>query len=71
MAQNLVDEEKLKDLVKATILEVLKERKDLIHDLVEDALEEIGLARAIEEGASTEKASREEVFRILADNRER
>jgi hypothetical protein len=34
-------------------MEVLEERKDLVRDLPEEALEDIGLVRAIEAGEQT------------------
>jgi hypothetical protein len=60
-----VDEGKLKDLLKAAIIEVLEERKDLVRDLLEEALEDIVLVRAIEAGDQTGTVSRDEVFRVL------
>ncbi|MGH9427845.1 MAG: hypothetical protein ACRD2L_16280 [Terriglobia bacterium] len=49
----------------AALVEVLEQRRDLLHDAVEEAFEDIAFARAIEEGASTEIIGREEVFDIL------
>ena len=43
-----LDEEKLKSLFKAAIIEVLEERGDLVREAIEEAIEEIALARAIE-----------------------
>jgi hypothetical protein len=60
-----VDEGKLKDLLKTAILELLEERKDLVHDLLEEALEDIVLVRAIEAGEQTGTVSRDEVFKVL------
>ncbi len=60
-----LDDERLKDLFKTALLEVLEERKDVLRDLIEETLEDIALARAIEQGQRTEEASRSEVFSIL------
>jgi hypothetical protein len=60
-----VDEGKLKDLLKTAILELLEERKDLVRDLLEEALEDIVLVRAIEAGEHTGTVSRDEVFKVL------
>jgi hypothetical protein len=60
-----VDEGKLKDLLKTAILEFLEERKDLVRDLLEEALEDIVLVRAIEAGEQTGTVSRDEVFKVL------
>jgi type I restriction-modification system DNA methylase subunit len=65
MASQLIDEERLKELLKSAIVEILEERKDLVRDLFEEALEDIALAHAIEEGEHSGPASREEIFNAL------
>ena len=60
-----LDEEKLKSLFKAALIEVLEERGDLVREAIEEAIEDIALARAIEEAAGGANVSREEVFEIL------
>lgn len=65
MTQVLVDDERLKALIKTALVEVLEERKDLLRDAIEETLEEIALARAIEEGRRTEDVSRGEVLSVL------
>ena len=61
----LINPNQLKELLKAALVEVLEERRDLIHDVIEEALEDVALARAIEAGESTENVSRDEVFKLL------
>ena len=63
--QTVVNETQLKDLFKTALVEVMEERRDLIRDAVEEALEEIALVRAIEEGRDSGEASREEVFQLF------
>lgn len=63
--QTLADEAQLKSIFKAALVEVMEERRDLIRDAVEEALEEIALARAIEKGKNSETVSRDEVFAWL------
>ncbi len=63
------DDEKLKDLVKSALVEVLEERKDLVRDIVEEAMEDLALARAIEQGLDSESVSRDEVFAVLEGER--
>jgi len=65
MTQAMVDEDKLKDLLKTALVEVLEERRDLVRDLLEEALEDIAMAHAIEAGEQTGTVSRDEVLRIL------
>lgn len=61
------DEQKLKDLLKSALVEVLEERRDLVQDIVEEAMEDFGLARAIEQGLESQPVSRDEVFSVLED----
>jgi ribosomal protein L12E/L44/L45/RPP1/RPP2 len=65
MAENAVSEERLKALLKAAVVEVLEERRELVRDLIEEALEDIAMARAIDEGASTKTVDPAEVYKIL------
>lgn len=64
-----IDEGKLKDLFKAAVIEALEERRDLVKDIVEEAMEDIALARAIEEGVSGESVSRDQVFALLESSK--
>ena len=63
------DEAKLKMLLKAAVVEVLEERRDLVRDALADAVEDIALVRAIEIGSRSKTVSRAEVFKILQKNR--
>jgi len=63
--ESFVSQDQLKELVKAAIAEVLEERRDLLRDVIEEAMEDIALARAIEEGEGTEIISRDAVFNLL------
>ncbi|HLL72374.1 MAG TPA: hypothetical protein VK363_13110 [Pyrinomonadaceae bacterium] len=55
----------MKELFKDALVELFDERKDLLRELVADALEDVALARAIKEGASGGSVARKEVFDIL------
>lgn len=65
MAQTSIEESRLKELLKAAIVEVLEERRELVLDVFEEALEDVALARAIEEGERSPLVSRDEVFKLL------
>ncbi len=69
MSKGPVDDAKLKDLFKAALVEVLEERRDLFRDLLEEALEDIGMRHAIEEGLRGRNVSRGDVFSILKGGR--
>lgn len=60
-----INQEDLKNIIKTALVEVFEERQDLLHDAIEDAIEDVALAHAIEEGEGTELVKREEVFRLL------
>jgi hypothetical protein len=51
--------------MKAAILEVIQERRDFFQDLIAEAVEDIALMRAIDEGIESESVSRDEIFEIL------
>jgi hypothetical protein len=55
----------LKKRVKSALLEILDERPELLRE----ALEDIGLGRAIQEGLKTPSVSREDVFSRLKGKR--
>ena len=65
--ESQLEDERLKALFKTALLEVLEERKDLLRDVIEETLEDIALARAIESGQRSQEASRSEVFPMLED----
>jgi ribosomal protein L12E/L44/L45/RPP1/RPP2 len=53
-----INQNQLKDLIKAALVEVLEERQDLLHKAIAQALEDTALARVIEEGESSELIKR-------------
>ena len=60
-----IDDAKLKDLLKSAVAEVFEERREFVKEIIEEAMEDVALTRAIDEGTSTKAVSREEVFSIL------
>ncbi len=67
MAMTTIDETKLKDLLKAALLEAVEEHRDLVREIVEEALEDIAMSRAIEQGLNSNVVTRGEVFALLED----
>ena len=61
----ITEEAKLKELLKAAVIEVLEERRDLVRDALAEAVEDLGMVQAIKEGSRSALISRDEVFRIL------
>jgi hypothetical protein len=64
-----MDENKLKDVLKAAIVEVLEESSDLLEEMIEEALADLGLARAIAVEENSPTVSREQVFKVLEGKR--
>jgi len=62
------DNGKLKEILKQAIIEAIEEKKELVHDLLIEALEDAAMIRAIQEGEESEAVSRDEVFSILTGN---
>lgn len=67
MAQAELSEAVLKKLLKEAFTEILQEQRHLLHEVFAEVLEDIALAEAIREGQQTEKAAREDIFKILED----
>jgi len=65
MSVTTIDDAKLKGVVKAAVLEVFEEKRDWLADLLGDALLDVGLGYAIQEGEQTPTVSRDEVFQVL------
>ncbi|MBJ7899605.1 MAG: hypothetical protein GC158_06755 [Cyanobacteria bacterium RI_101] len=57
----------LKPLVREVLQELLIQDRETLRDLIYEVMEDIALARAIEEGLDDENVSREEVFALLAE----
>jgi hypothetical protein len=60
-----MDEQTLKAILKAAIVEVLEERRDLVREIIEEALEDAGLIAAIDEGLETDSVNRSDIFPLL------
>ena len=60
-----VDDEKMKNLIKESLLEFIETRRDLFIDLLADAMEDIGMLQAMSEGDSGTLVTREKIFEYL------
>ncbi|MDA8403270.1 MAG: hypothetical protein M0Z56_03610 [Desulfobacteraceae bacterium] len=63
--QTEINESILKQAVKSAILEMLDEKRSIFQDIITEALEDIALSHAIDEGRDSGTASRQEIFNIL------
>ena len=65
MTEISLDNNKLKELIKTAIVELIQEQKEVFSDLLAEVIEDIALEKAIKEGESTDPVSREAIFKIL------
>jgi hypothetical protein len=65
MATVIESDEKLKEVFKSAIVEVLQERQDLVHEILGSIIEDVAFSKAIAEGEETPRVSRESVFEAL------
>ena len=65
MPETVMSEKKLKALLKAAVIEALEERRDLVRDVVDEALEDRAMGRAIAEESQSATIDRSEVYKIL------
>lgn len=63
--ETLVDDIKLKNLMKQAIMEAIEEKKGVVHDLLVEVMEDVATIRAIQEGEDSGVADRDEIFGIL------
>ena len=68
MENIIADSDKLKEVLKQAIIEAMEEKRDLVHDLLVEAMEDLAMIRAIQQGEETEAVSRDEVFKLLKGN---
>ena len=60
-----LNEKKLKTLLKSAFAEALEEQRALVQDIVGDALEDIALVRAVDQGLHSKPVTRAAVYKIL------
>lgn len=65
MATVIESDDKLKEVLKSAIIEVLQEKRELVREILDEIIEDIALSKAIEEGEQTPRVSRESVFEVL------
>jgi hypothetical protein len=63
--ETLFDDRKIKDLFKQAIVEAIEEKKEVVHDLLVEVMEDIAMVRAIQDGEDSSPVSRDDIFQIL------
>ena len=60
-----INDDKTKEILTEIMIDILETRKDLFYDIVIEAIEEIGLANAIQEERQDEFVEEEMIFSLL------
>jgi hypothetical protein len=62
----VIEERRLKVLLKDAVAEVLEERQDILRAAVQESLEDAAMLRAIQTGEKSRPVSRNKIFQRLA-----
>jgi hypothetical protein len=65
MSEITLNTEQLKEILKSAIVELLRENREEVSDLLVEIIEDVAIERAIAEGEKTELISRESIFQLL------
>ena len=63
----VINDEKMKELMKEVIIEMIKEKRNLFYEIILEALEEVALANAIIEGRENNFVSEDRISGLLED----
>ena len=63
--ETLIDDRKIKELFKQAIVEAIEEKKEVVHDLLVEVMEDIAMVRAIQDGEDSGPVGRDDIFHIL------
>ena len=60
-----IDDKKMRDIMKEVIIEMMKENKEGFRNLIVEAMEEVGLAKAIKEGRQNKFINEDKILNLL------
>ena len=60
-----LEERRMKVLLKDAVIEVLKERRDLLSEVMKETLEDMAMLRAIQNGEKSRLTTRKRIFQRL------
>ncbi len=60
-----ISDENTREMLTEILIDLIKTRKDLFSEIIQEALEEVGLANAIAEGRKNEFVPEEDIFSLL------
>ncbi len=62
---SLNDDVRTKELLTEVMVDLIKNKREVLHEIMLEALEEVGLANAIMDGRQNDFVSEDEIFAIL------
>ena len=65
MSSIIIDDQTLRELLKEALIELLQKQPEMLRDALTEAMEDIGLAQAIQEGRNTAVAGKDAVAKAL------
>ncbi|HNR31970.1 MAG TPA: hypothetical protein PKI11_13855 [Candidatus Hydrogenedentes bacterium] len=65
--KTVMDEARLKQLVKEALIDILDERREYLSELLVEAIEDVAMVRAIQEEEHTPEVARDDILRRLDD----
>ena len=60
-----MNDKEIKELIRETFIEMIRENREGLYELVLDALEEVGLANAIKEGRKDKFVDEDRILKLL------
>ena len=63
--ERTIDDKKMRDIMKEVIIEMMKENKEGFRNLIVEAMEEVGLAKAIKEGRQNKFINEDKILNLL------
>jgi hypothetical protein len=60
-----ISDEKTREMLTEILIDLIKTRKELFSEIIQEALEEVGLANAITEGRKNEFVPEANIFALL------
>jgi hypothetical protein len=67
MSEITLDASQLKELLKTALIEILYEQKEVFTEIIFEVIEDIALAKAIEEGENTETVSKASIYKLISE----
>jgi dsDNA-binding SOS-regulon protein len=65
MSEITLNPDRLKEILKSAIIELLRDNREEVSDFLAELIEDVAMEQAIAEGETTELTSRDSVFQLL------